>query len=170
MNTRTVLTLAALLALPIGIHASLAASSDQPTPDSLPALINPSALKWEKTIPALGDRSPEYAILHADPKTHLTTLMFRTPIAVHIKAHTHNLAETHVVLAGGTHMFEANGVRYNLEQGGYLRMPGGVVHEAWLPAGSETLNIEESGWVVNWLHGGPSAEDADQYPPHEATQ
>lgn len=72
-------------------------------------------------------------------------LMFRTPIAVHIKAHTHTLAETHVVLEGGQHVFEADGVRYNLGKGGYLRMPGGVVHEAWLPAGSQTLNIEESG-------------------------
>jgi hypothetical protein len=51
-------------------------------------------------------------------------LMFRTPIAVHIKAHTHTLAETHVVLEGGTHVFEASGVRYSLEKGGYLRMPG----------------------------------------------
>jgi len=41
------------------------------------------------------------------------------------------------------------------------------VHEAWLPAGSLTVNIEESGWVVNWLHGGPSAEDVDQLPPLE---
>jgi hypothetical protein len=41
-------------------------------------------------------------------------------------------------------------------------MPGGVVHEAWLPAGSQALNIEESGRVMDWLHGGPSVEDADQ--------
>jgi len=90
--------------------------------------------------------------------------MFRTPIPVHIKAHTHDLAETHVILVGGTHVFESNGVRYNVENGGFFRMPGGVTHEAWLPAGSQTLNILESGWVVNWLHGGPSEEDAYQYP------
>jgi hypothetical protein len=59
-------------------------------------------------------------------------------------------------------VFEPNEVRYNLEKGGYLRMPGGVVHEAWLPAGSQALNIEESGRVMDWLHGGPSVEDADQ--------
>jgi hypothetical protein len=33
-------------------------------------------------------------------------------------------------------------------------MPGVVVHEAWVPAGSLTLNIEEGGWAVHWLHGG----------------
>jgi hypothetical protein len=138
------------------------------TPDALPELQNPTALEWVKTIPALGRNSPEYAILHADLSTKLTTLMFRTPVAVHIKPHTHDLAETHVVLIGGTHVFKANGILYNVEQGGFLRMPGGLVHEAWLPAGSQTLNILESGWAVNWLHGGPSPEDMDQYPPTTA--
>ena len=136
--------------------------------EALPELKNPGALDWVKTIPALGRNSPEYAILHADPHTKLTTLMFRTPVAVHIKPHTHDLAETHVVLIGGTHVFKSNDVLYNIENGGFFRMPGGVVHEAWLPAGSQTLNILESGWAVNWLHGGPSEEDMDQYPPTTA--
>jgi len=130
-------------------------------------LKNPGSLKWEKTIPELGDRSPEYAILFSDPKTKLTTLMFRTPIPVHIPAHTHDLAETHVILVGGTHTFDSRGVRYNIENGGFFRAPGGVVHEAWLPAGSQTLNILESGWAVNWLREGPSVADADQYPPKD---
>jgi hypothetical protein len=62
------------------------------------------------------------------------------------------------------HVFEPNEVRYNLEKDGYLPIPGAVVHEAWLPAGSQALDIEESGWAVDWLHGGPSMEDADQHP------
>jgi hypothetical protein len=135
---------------------------------TLPELKNPDALKWEKTIPALGRNSPEYAILHVDPSTNLTTLMFRTPVAVHIKAHTHDLAETHVVLIGGTHVFKSNAVLYHIENGGFFRMPGGLVHEAWLPAGSQTLNILEGGWAVNWVHGGPSEEDMDQFPPTTA--
>jgi quinol monooxygenase YgiN/quercetin dioxygenase-like cupin family protein len=109
-----------------GSHA--ASPEDSLLNDTLPLLINSSELKWEKTIPALGDKSPEYSILHVDPKTKLTMLMFRTPIDVHIKAHTHELAETHVVLSGGTHVFEANGARYAIEKGGFLRMPGGIVH------------------------------------------
>jgi quinol monooxygenase YgiN len=157
---QSALTLGTLFVTLAWGHAALAES----VMDTLPSLINPSELKWEKTIPVLGEKSPEYAILHVDPKTRLTMLMFRTPVAVHIKPHTHELAETHVVLQGGIHVFEANGVRYNIEKGGFLRMPGGTLHEAWLPAGSLTLNIEESGWVVNWLHGGPSVEDIDQLP------
>ena len=69
---------------------------------------------------------------------------------------------------GGTHVFKSNGILYNVEHGGFFRMPGGVVHEAWLPAGSQTLNILESGWAVNWVDGGPSEEDMDQYPPTTA--
>lgn len=144
----------------------------QPVPAQLkevaPLLMNPSALKWEKTIPEAGDRSPEYAILHSNPETKLTMIMFRTPVAVRIKPHTHDLAETHVILVGGTHVFESNGVRYNVENGGFFRAPPGVVHEAWLPAGSQTVNILESGWVVNWLKGGPSIDDLDKYPPVKA--
>jgi quercetin dioxygenase-like cupin family protein len=137
---------------------------------AMPELKNPGSLEWIKTIPALGKDSPEYAILRADPVTKLTMLMFRTPVAVHIKPHTHDLCETHVILVGGTHVFESNGVRYNIENGGFFRAPGGVVHEAWLPAGSQTFNILESGWVVNWLHGGPSAEDINKYPPASAAK
>lgn len=165
MKTSRILSLL-VLAGALGVSPLVSAATPSVAQaDHVPQLINPASLKWEKTIPALGKDSPEYAILHSDPKTKLTTLMFRTPIAVHIKSHTHDLAETHVVLSGGTHVFESNGVRYNIEGGGYFRMPGGTVHEAWLPAGSQTLNMLESGWEVNWLHGGPSVEDADQYPP-----
>ncbi|MBE7211105.1 MAG: hypothetical protein INR65_08805 [Gluconacetobacter diazotrophicus] len=132
-------------------------------PDVLdePLLINPNQLRWEKTIPDAGDRSPEYAILSEDPATGLTMLMFRTPVAVHIKPHTHAKAETHVVLTGGTHVFVANGTRLEIVNGGFMRLPGGVVHEAWLPAGSLTTNILESGWKVDWIDGGPSIEDLD---------
>jgi hypothetical protein len=165
MNTKTFASAALSLLFANGYVALAADPGRTDAGQAIPQLINSSQLKWVKTIPAAGDRSPEYAILHVDPHTHLTTLVFRTPVPVHIKLHTHALAETHVVLSGGTHVFEANGVRYNLETGGYLRMPGGVAHEAWLPAGSQTLNIEESGWAINWLHGGPSQEDIGQKAP-----
>jgi quercetin dioxygenase-like cupin family protein len=165
MKTKTFASAALILFCAFEYVASAAEPAGTPAKQEIPQLINSGQLKWVKTIPSAGDQSPEYAILHVNPHTHLTTLMFRTPVPVHIKPHTHSLAETHIVLSGGTHVFEANGIRYNLEKGGYLRMPGGVVHEAWLPAGSQTLNIEESGWAVNWLHGGPSQEDIDQNAP-----
>ncbi len=149
----------AMAALSFAAFPALAAEPDHARTPEAPLLINAEGLKWVKTIPDAGERSPEYAILHEDKVSGLTTLMFRTPVPVYIKPHTHDRAETHVVLKGGTHVFAAEGERYAIEKGGYLRMPGKVVHEAWLPAGSVTVNIEESGWLVNWLNGGPSIED-----------
>lgn len=163
MHTKLIRHTAAAIAMAMAMGGAPAAPAA--VADTLPLLINPAALRWVKTIPEAGDKSPEYAILRSDPATRLTMLMFRTPVAVHIKPHTHDRAETHVILAGGTHTFDANGVRYQVENGGFFRAPGGAMHEAWLPAGSQTLNILESGWVVNWLKGGPSKEDLDQYPP-----
>jgi hypothetical protein len=94
--------------------------------NALPLLKNLELLEWVKTIPALGRNSPEYAILCVDPNTNLTTLMLRTPVAVHIKPHTHDLAEAYVVLIGGTHVFKSNDVLYRVERRGFLRMPAGV--------------------------------------------
>jgi hypothetical protein len=48
------------------------------------------------------------------------------------------------LLAGGTHVFEANGVRHSIEKDGFKRMPGSVVHEAWLSPGSETLKLRRA--------------------------
>jgi hypothetical protein len=35
--------------------------------------------------------------------------MFRTPVAARIKAHVHDMAETHVVLVGEIHVFKCGG-------------------------------------------------------------
>jgi hypothetical protein len=75
--------------------------------EALTQLINPAALKWERTIPSAGERSPEYAMLHEDAATRLTTLMFRTLVPVHIKLHSHELAETHVVKCGENSTYQA---------------------------------------------------------------
>ena len=56
-------------------------------------------------------------------------------------------------------------MRYSIEKGGFKRMPGGVVHEAWLSPRLADPQIEESGWLVNGLHGGPSEDDIDRSPP-----
>lgn len=66
-----------------GVTPNATASTEQQPPtSSVPQLINPSQFEWQKTFPQLGEKSPEYAILHEDKETGLTTLMFRTPVAV----------------------------------------------------------------------------------------
>ena len=69
----------------------------------------------------------------------------------------------------GSHLFENNdtGERFDVREGGYFYLPGRVMHEAWVPAGSQAVIILEDGWKVDWLDGPPTAKDVGQgAPPH----
>src|SRR5262249_52084252 len=51
---------------------------------------------------------------------------------------------------------------------GYFYLPGRIVHEAWVPAGSRAVIILEDGWKVDWLEGPPTAKDIGKgAPPRE---
>jgi quercetin dioxygenase-like cupin family protein len=121
---------------------------------------NKENLKWEHMLPDLGEDSPVYAVLRIDPKTNQTTLVIEFPTAIHIPKHTHEKAETHFILRG-SHLFENNDTceRYDIKENGYFYLPGHIVHEAWVPAGSKAIIILEDGWKVNWLEGAPTAKD-----------
>jgi hypothetical protein len=122
--------------------------------------------KWEMMLPELGKDSPVYTILRVDPVTDATTLMIDFPTALHIPKHTHEKSETHIILRG-SHLFENNdtGARFDVRECGYFYLPGRVVHEAWVPAGSRAIIILEDGWKVNWLDGPPTAKDVGQGTP-----
>jgi quercetin dioxygenase-like cupin family protein len=121
-------------------------------------LRNTADLKWEQMLPELGNDSPRFAILREDPKTGATTLMIEFPSALHIPKHTHDKAESHFLLAG-SHTSAHDGQFFTVEAGGYFYMEGGMVHEAWAPAGAKAIIILEDGWKVNWSEGGPTVAD-----------
>jgi quercetin dioxygenase-like cupin family protein len=129
-------------------------------------LRNKADRQWEKMLPELGKDSPIFTILRVDPQTSATTLMIDFPTALHIPRHTHEKSETHFILRG-SHLFENNdtGQRYDVQAGGYFYLPGHIVHEAWVPAGSQAIIILEDGWKVNWLEGAPTAKDVGQGTP-----
>src|SRR6516164_2409760 len=52
-------------------------------------------LKWEKTNPEIGARSPEVAILYVDPKTQATHLLIRNPKNFVVPRHWHTANEAH---------------------------------------------------------------------------
>src|SRR6266571_595035 len=52
-----------------------------------PEFKNLSDLKWEQILPDLGADSPEICFLHVDPRTHATSLLIRTPKAIHVRKH-----------------------------------------------------------------------------------
>ncbi len=88
---KTKLYLATVIAVFSFLLSSRAA---QPTPVASPETAvnapefkNPSDLKWDKILPDLGADSPEISILHVDPKMHATSLLIRTPKAIHVRKH-----------------------------------------------------------------------------------
>ena len=136
--------------------------------DKIPATVlkNKQDQVWEQMLPDLGKDSPVYAVLRADPQTNATTIKIKFPTAIHIPKHTHKKSETHILLRG-SHLFQNNdtGERFDVQAGGYFYMAGNIVHEAWVPAGSEAVIILEDGWNVDWLNGPPTAEDVGKDTP-----
>src|SRR6266487_5259556 len=65
-----------------------------------PEFKNLSDLKWDKILPDLRADSPEISILHIDPKTHATSLLIRTPKAIHVRKHWHTANESHTMIKG----------------------------------------------------------------------
>jgi len=116
--------------------------------------------KWEKIVPELGDRSPEIAILHVDPKTQATELMIRVPKNTHIPKHWHTANETHTVVSG-TFIVECEGQRVELDAGSFNYIPGKLPHEAWTKAEEGTLLFitVDGAWDINWVDGPPKPED-----------
>jgi quercetin dioxygenase-like cupin family protein len=129
-------------------------------------LKNQGDMKWEQMLPALGTDSPRYTILRADPQTNATTMMIDFPTAIHIPNHTHEKSETHFLIKG-SHTFGYDGKLFEVKEGGYFYMAGGVVHEAWVPAGAKAIIVLEDGWKVDWTEGAPTAADLGKGTPSQ---
>ena len=117
-----------------------------------------SDLKWDKILPDLGENSPEICILRVDPKTQATSLLIRTPKAIHVRKHWHTANESHTMI-NGTATLACEGKRVEIGPGGYNYMPAKMVHEAWLPVGSLTFITVDGAWDINWVEGPPTSAD-----------
>ena len=120
---------------------------------------NLSDLKWDKILPDLGESSPEICFLRVDPKTQATSLLIRTPKAIHVRKHWHTANESHTMIIGTAALACDGGKRVELSPGGFNFMPAKMVHEAWLPAGSLTFITVDGAWDVNWVEGPPTSAD-----------
>ncbi len=125
---------------------------------NVPEFKNLSDLKWNKILPDLGADSPEITILHVDPKTHATSLLIRTPKAIHVRKHWHTANESHTMIIG-TATLACDGKKGEIGPGGFNFMPAKMVHEAWLPANSLTFITVDGAWDINWVEGPPTAAD-----------
>src|SRR5438270_4156396 len=123
-----------------------------------PEFKNLSDLKWDKILPDLGANSPEISVLHVDPKTHATSLLIRTPKAIHVRKHWHTANESHTMIIG-TATLACDGKTAEIGPGGFNYMPAKMVHEGWLPAGSLTFITVDGAWDINWVEGPPTSAD-----------
>src|SRR5215470_2206740 len=131
-------------------------------------LKNRNDLVWEPMVPELGPHSPRFATLRSDTRTGETTIVIEFPSAIHIPKHTHEKSETHFLLAG-SHVFGHQGTRTEVREGGYFFMEGGIVHEAWAPAGAKAIIVLAGGWKVDWIGAGPTSADVGvQVPPSDS--
>lgn len=115
-------------------------------------------LKWDKILPDLGADSPEISILRVDPKTHATSLLIRTPKAIHVRKHWHTANESHTLIVG-TATLACDGKKAEIGPGGFNFMPAKMVHEAWLPTNSLTFITVDGAWDIHWVEGPPTAAD-----------
>jgi len=143
-------------------QTTTAANSPEPVAIA-PEFKNLADLKWDKILPDLGADSPKICFLHVDPKTHATSLLIRTPKAIHVRKHWHTANETHTIIKG-TSVLACDGKRFELSAGGFNFMPAKMVHEAWLPADSLTFINVDGAWDVNWVEGPPTAADFGKAP------
>ena len=123
-----------------------------------PEFKNLSDLKWDKILPDLGADSPEISMLHVNPKTHATSLLIRTPKAIHVRKHWHTANESHTMIIG-TAALACDGKKGEIGPGGFNFMPAKMVHEAWLPTNSLTFITVDGAWDINWVEGPPTAAD-----------
>ena len=135
-----------------------AGSAQRGTSSNTPEFKNLSDLKWGKILPDLAESSPEICILRVDPQTHATSLLIRTPKAIHVRKHWHTANETHMLI-NGTATFACDGKKVDVGPGGFNFMPAKMVHEAWIAANSLTFINMSGAWDINWVEGPPT--DAD---------
>jgi anti-sigma factor ChrR (cupin superfamily) len=145
-----------IAAAPAAVLA-LSAFAQQPSQSGIPAHAvyqEFKNLKWEKTNPELGARSPEVAILHVDPKS--TQLLIRNPKNFHVPRHWHTANEAITVISGTFIMdHDDGGKRVELGAGSFGYMPAKMIHQAWTKPDEEALlSVSVDGaWDINWVDG-----------------
>src|SRR5437764_9134516 len=157
MKTKSCLATVIALSFLLSSHAAEPVASQEAAVKA-PEFKNLSDLKWDKILPDLGANSPEISILHIDPKTHATSLLIRTPKAIHVRRHWHTANESHTIIRG-TATLACDGKRAEIGPGGFNFMPAKMVHEAWLPINSLTFITVDGAWDINWVEGPSTAAD-----------
>jgi quercetin dioxygenase-like cupin family protein len=152
--------LQALLMSAVAFPLSVLAQTPSHDAAARAAFLNLKDLKWEKTNPELGDKSPEISILHESPQE--TELFIRGPKNFHVPRHWHSANET-ITMIHGTFILKHDGSdeRVALDQpGSFAWMPAKMIHEAWTgPDGEALYFITTDGkFDINWVDAAPKTQ------------
>ncbi len=143
----------ALLISAMAFPPSLLAQTPSHDTPTGPVFLNFKDLKWEKTNPELGDRSPEVSILHENLQE--TELLLRSPKNFHVDRHWHSANET-ITMLHGTFILKHDGSneRVTLDQpGSFAWMPAKMIHEAWTTPDEDALYFitTDGKFDINWV-------------------
>ena len=141
---------------------TVSARADVPSHDASAraVFLNFKDLKWEKTNPELGDRSPEISILHESLQE--TELLLRSPKNFHVDRHWHSANET-ITMIHGTFILKHDGSneRVALDQpGSFAWMPAKMIYEAWTTPDEEALYFitTDGKFDINWAEASPKPQ------------
>jgi quercetin dioxygenase-like cupin family protein len=140
----------------------ISALAQTPSHDAAAAamFVNFKDLKWEKTNPEMGDKSPQISILHESPQE--TELFLRGPKDFHVPRHWHSANET-ITMIHGTFILKHDGSdeRVALNQpGSFAWMPAKMIHEAWIPPDGDALYFitTDGKFDINWVQDAPKTQ------------
>jgi quercetin dioxygenase-like cupin family protein len=127
--------------------------------------LNVDQMNWVKMEPTLGDASPERAIVHEDPETHITQFLVKIPPNFHVPYHWHHANETHTVITGKL-VVEENGQRTVLGPGGFNFTPAKMAHKTeTLPTEGALLFVSVDGPYDQFLAPPPKKTNEDSTQP-----
>ncbi len=150
----------ALLISAIAFPPSVLAQTPSHDASTGPVFLNLKDLKWEKTNPELGDRSPEVSILHENLQE--TELLLHSPKNFHVERHWHSANET-ITMLHGTFILKHDGSnkRVTLDQpGSFAWMPAKMIHEAWTTPDEDALYFitTDGKFDINWVEAPPRTQ------------
>jgi quercetin dioxygenase-like cupin family protein len=152
--------LSTLLISAVALPISALAQPPSHYAGAAPMFMNFKDIKWEKTNPELGDKSPEISVLHQNPQE--TEVFIRAPKNFHVPRHWHSANET-ITMIHGTFILKHDGSdeRMTLNQpGSFAYMPAKMIHEAWTGSDQEALYFitADGKFDINWAEDAPKTQ------------
>jgi quercetin dioxygenase-like cupin family protein len=128
-----------------------------PDPSKCPVSLRAEDIRWEKAFPDLGADGPDLAVVHVNPKTQATQILFRATKQAVVPWHWHTANEAITVMKG---MFtvECEGRKVDLGPGSFTYTPSRLIHRATFTEGCLIAISADGPFDINWGGAPPTAK------------